>query len=63
MSPSPEREGRLLPVYTKANKGKTKEKALSQEPNLTKENPTLAQNVGYGGPEPSVVWLLEIKFS
>ena len=26
MIPSPEREGRLLPVYRKANKGKTKEK-------------------------------------
>ena len=47
MSPSHEREGRLLPVYPKANKGKTKERALSQEPNLPKENPTLAQNVGY----------------
>ena len=57
MSPSPEREGRLLPVYTKANKRKTKEKALSQELNLQKENPTLAQNVGYCGPEPSVVLL------
>ena len=37
--------------------------ALSQEPDLPKENPTLAQNVGYCGPEPSVVWLLKIKFS
>ena len=63
MSPSPKREGRLLPVYTKANKRKTKEKSLSQELNLQKENPTLAQNVGYWGPEPSVVWLLKIKFS
>ena len=47
MSPPPEREGRLLPIYTKSNKGKTKEKALSQEPNLPEENPTLVQNVGY----------------
>ena len=47
MSPPPEREGRLLPIYTKSNKGTTKEKALSQEPNLPEENPTLVQNVGY----------------
>ena len=61
MSPSPEREGRLLPIYTKSNKGKTKEKALSQEPNLPEENPTLAQNVGYCGPEPSVVFFAKDK--
>ena len=58
MSPSPEREGRLLPVYTKPNKEKRKEKKLSQELNI----PTLAQNVGYCGPEPSVVLLPMIKF-
>ena len=61
MSPPPEREGRLLPIYTKSNKGKTKEKALSQEPNLPEGNPTLAQDVRYCGPEPSVVFFAKDK--
>ena len=49
-------------MYTKPNKEKTKEKKLSQELNIPEENPTLAQNLGYCGPEPSVALLAMAKF-